>query len=58
MALTAMHSSPAVMQHISHRLLTTELSRAQVAVAEAHFSRKPVGVGVQAGAMQRHYVAL
>ena len=31
---------------------------AQVAVAEAHFSLRPVGVGVQAGAVQGYYVAL
>lgn len=58
MALSETHSSPALMQHLSHKVLTTELSRAQVAVAEAHFSLRPVGVGVQAGAVQGYYVAL
>lgn len=55
-ALMAMQPSPAVLQHISHRLLTEELSKAEVAVAEAHFRPSPVGAppDVQAGTVQRH----
>lgn len=36
----------------SQSLLTEELSKADIAFAEAHFRLKPAGVGVQAGTLQ------
>ena len=53
-AFTATPPSHPLLQHSSQRLLTRELSMAEVAFAESQFSRRAVGDGAQAGTMQRH----
>lgn len=46
------------LRHNTQTLRTEELSKPQLALAEAHFRLKPAGAGVQAGNLQRQLCAL
>lgn len=59
-AAMPVYCEPSVLPQLRHKtqtLVTTELSKPEIAFAEAHFRLRPARVGVQAGKLQRQPLA-